>query len=59
MASYIVEAKELEGVIFRFCAHYKASVPVIHHTFNAVYSIDLYEPDFHFIFKDVAMNGLT
>ena len=59
MATYTVEAKELEGVIFCFRAHHEASIPVIHHTFNAVYGIDLYEIDSHFIFKDVATNRLT
>ena len=59
MASYTVAAKELEGVILYFCPHHEAFVPVIRHTFNAVYGIDLYETDFHFIFKDVPKNGLT
>ena len=53
-----MDGTELEGVILRFRAHHEASVPTIHHTFNAVYGIDLYDIDFHFIFDDVGTNGL-
>ena len=41
------------------CTHHEASVSSIHHTFNAVYGVDLYDTNFHFIFDDVAKNGLT
>ena len=59
MATYIVDAKELEGVIFHFRAHHKALVLAIHPTFNVVYGVDLYETDFHFLFNDVPKNRLT
>ena len=59
METYTVEAKELEGVISGFRPHHESSVPVIHHTFNAVYSVDLYETDFHFLFDDVPTNIQT
>ena len=59
MTTYTLGAKELEGVIFHFRAHHEASIPVIYHTFNTVYSIDLYETNFHLIYKDIAKNGLT
>ena len=59
MPTYTVAANDLEGIIIRFCPHHEASVPVIHHTFNAVYGVDLYEDEFHFIFDDVPTNGQT
>ena len=59
IATYTIGTKELEGVIFCFPAHNGFSVPVIHRTFKTVYGIDLYETNFHLIFKDVATNGLT
>ena len=58
MATYTVDAIELEGVVLYFHVHHEASVPNIHHTFNAIYGIDLYATDFHFIFDNVTANGL-
>ena len=58
IATYTVKAKELEGVILRFREHHEDSIPSIHHAFNAVYGVDLYETNFLFIFEDVATNGL-
>ena len=57
--TYTVNATELKGVIPRFRTHHEASVPAIHHTFNAVYGIELYDTDFHFLFDNVAANGLN
>ena len=59
MATLTVNAKELDGVILRFRAHPNTFFPVLHHTLNSVYGIDLYATDFHFLFKDVPTNGLT
>lgn len=59
MATYTVATKGLEGVILLIQPHYDASLPVLHHTFNAVYGVDLYETEFHFIFDDVPTNELT
>ena len=59
MTTYTANTKEIEGVTLDFCAYHEASIPVIHYTFNAVYGLDLYDADFHFIFEDVAKNGLT
>ena len=59
MATYTVAAKDLEGAIFCFQPHHDTSLPFIHQTFNAAYSVHLYETDFHFIFDDVPKNGLT
>ena len=59
MATYTVAANELEGVILCFCSHHEASVPIIHHTLNVVYGVDLYATDFHFLFDDVPTNGQT
>ena len=36
----------------------KCFFPRINHTFNAVYSINLYDSNFHFIFDNVGTNGL-
>ena len=59
IATYIVHATELKGVIHCSRAHHEASVPTIHHTFNAVNDIDLYYNDFCFLFDNVAANGLN
>ena len=59
MSTYTVAANDLEDVILRFQRHHEASVPVLHQTFNAVYGVDLYEDEFHFIFDDVPTNGQT
>ena len=54
MVTYAVDAKELKSVTLRFRAHHEAYVPVIHLTLNAVYGVDLYDTDFHFLFNNVA-----
>ena len=57
MMTYTFDDALLEGVILRFWPHHDASVPTIHHTFNAIYGVDLYDTDFHFIFDNVGKNG--
>ena len=59
MATYTINAKELEGVILCFRAHPNTTFPVLHHTLNSLYGVYLYETDFHFLFYDVPTNGLT
>ena len=59
MTTYTVDKKALEGVIFRFQAQPDTSFPVLHHTLNSVYGVDLYETDFHFLFDDFTANGQT
>ena len=56
MATYTVDATLLEGVLLRSRPHHDASIPSIHHIFNAVYGVDLYDTYFHFIFEDVGKN---
>ena len=56
--TYSVNVTKLEGVIFCFWVHNQVSLPVFHQTFNVVYGVDLYEPDFHFIFDDVTTNRI-
>ena len=46
MTTYTFDATELRGVILCFHPHHEASVLVIHHTFNVLYCVDLYEIDF-------------
>ena len=58
MATYTVDAKELEGIIICFKACPDTSFPVLHYTLNSVYGVDLYETDFHFLFDDVPTNDL-
>ena len=59
MVTCTLDVKEPEGIVFCFGDHHEASVPVIHHTFNAVYGIDLYNTDFHFIFDNALKSGLA
>ena len=59
MTTYTVAGNGLEGVIVQFQAHPSPSFPVLHHTLNSVYDVDLYENDFHFLFDDVPTNGQT
>ena len=48
----------LKGLILCFPPHHEVSVPTIHHTFNAVYGVNLYNTNFQFLFDDVETNGL-
>ena len=59
MTTYTVAANDLEGVAIRFQAHPNPDFPYLYHTLNSVYSVDLYEIDFHFLFNDVTANGQT
>ena len=59
MAIYTVDAKELEGIILCFQAHPNTSFPILHHTLNSVYGVDLYETQFHFLCHNVPTNRLT
>ena len=57
--TYTVAANDLQEVIIRFAPHPITDFPFLHHTLNGVYGVDLYETDFHFLFSDIAANGLT
>ena len=60
MATYTVNAKELQGVVLCFQYHHDTvKFPYIHRTLNTVYGLDLYETECEFIFHDDPTNGLT
>ena len=55
--THTVDATLFEGFLLRFRPHYDASIPTIHHSFNSVYAVDLYDNKFHFLLDDVGTNG--
>ena len=57
--TYIVAAKDLQGVIIRFAPHPNPAFPYLHLTLNNMYGLDLHKDKFHFLFHDVPTNCQT